>query len=83
MSDTLPENFFGRETDRIENRLGFAVSVQTRRGEPGVTAEVNPNLPILVAFHHGHQNVAQAPSTVDITGTPAAPLRVPHVAKQE
>ncbi len=48
-----------------------------------VTAKVEPNLPLLVAFDHRLQDIPPSIGTVDVTGTQRASLKVAHVIEQE
>jgi|TARA_B100000315_G_scaffold244405_1_gene268936 hypothetical protein len=49
MWDAFPQNLVGRQPDRVRETLGFEVIVSLRRGEGGVTSEIEPYLPTLVA----------------------------------
>jgi len=57
-----------RQTDRVQEALGFEVFVYLRRGEGGIPSEVAAQVPFPVALNDRFQNVAPAIGAVDVAG---------------
>ena len=83
MGDAFLENLVLRQTDRVQESLGFEVFVHVRRGERRVTAKIEADLPFLLSFHHRLQDIAPTVGTVYVTGTKGAALQVAELVEQE
>ena len=68
MGDAFLKNLVHRQTDRVQEALGFEVFVYLRRGEGGIPSEVAAQVPFPVALNDRFQNVAPAIGAVDVAG---------------
>ena len=69
VGDALLQDRVGRETDSVEEVLGFQKLVDIRLGEGGIPSEVAAQVPFPVALNDRLQNVAPAVGAVDVAGT--------------
>ena len=83
MWDAFPQNLVGRQPDRVRETLGFEVIVSLRRGEGGVTSEIEPYLPTLVANDNRLQHAFPAIGAVNVAGAQGTPFQISKLVEQE
>ena len=83
MCDALPEYTVGKEANRVQETLGFEVSVHLRRGEGGIAPEIQPYLPNLVVNDNRLQHAFPVIGTVNVAWTEGAPFKVTELVEQK
>ena len=83
MGDACLKNLVLRQTDRVQEALGFEIFVHLRRGEGGVTSEIQSSLPTLVANDNRFQHAFPVIGRVDVAGTQGAPFQITELVEQE
>ncbi len=83
MADAFLKNLILWSADRVQEAFGFEIFVHLRRGEGGITSEIQSHLPTLVANDNRLQHAFPIIGTVNVAGTQGTPLQITELVEQE